>query len=257
MSDLPAAPLDRLLASQQLPVWLPQLLMTLYDGQDPDTAAGWARRIADSLGQPPFEVVHDWQARTVVPLIVQACEPAAPEQATGEPKTGEPTTGEQAGADLQRMHARAAAGERFGEADWRVAIEPVLRTLYQQAYGYAEAYATARASALAYAHANDFSESGAIQFADSYAKLSTDSNRKSYAESNAVANAAVLAAAYASGDAQAYADSYPFALVHACAHACANQADHAGDEATTQVERRQAAYARLAEGLADSLARFG
>ncbi|HEX8078898.1 MAG TPA: hypothetical protein VF557_01675 [Jatrophihabitans sp.] len=253
MSDPPggAVTFERLLASGQLPAWLPQLLMTLYDGQDPGTAAGWARRIADSLGQAPFEVVHDWQARTVVPLILRACEPAVPEQVTDQPSPDEA-----AGADLQRMHARAAAGERFGEADWRAAIEPALRTLYQQAYGYAEAYATARASAIAYAHANDFSESGAIQFADSYAKMSTDSNRKSYAESNAVANAAVLAAAYASGDAQAYADSYPFALVHACAHACANQADQAGDEATTQVERRQAAYTRLAEGLADSLARF-
>lgn len=251
---------ERLLASVQLPAWLPQLLMTLYDGQKSDTATGWARRIAGSLEQAPFEMVHDWQARTVVPLILQACEPATTMQAISEQATGEPAPGGPAGADLQRMHARSAAGERFGEADWRAAIEPALRKLYQQAYGYAEAYATARASALAYAHANDFSESGAVQFADSYARLSTESNRKSYAESNAAANAAVLAVAYASGDAQAYAESYPSALAHACAHACANQAGQpgqAGDEATIQVERRRAAYTRLAEGLADSLARFG
>lgn len=278
VTDPPAgsATFQRLLASEQLPAWLPQLLTTLYDGQHPDAATRWGQRVADSFEQAPFEVVHDWQARTVVPLILQACEPGTLEPEAPEPGTPEPTS-----ADLRQLHARAADGERFGEAEWQAAIEPVLRALYRQAYGYAEAYATARASALAYAQANDFSESGAVEFADSYAKLSTDSNRKSYTEANAVANAAVLAAAYASGDAQAYAEAYPFALVHACAHACANQAcpesqaepatqadrsgpagagvagaGAAGDEAATRAERRQAAYARLANGLAESLTRF-
>lgn len=273
MTDPPggAATFQRLLASEQLPAWLPQLLTTLYDGQHPDVAARWGRRVVDAFEQAPFEVVHDWQARTVVPLMLQACKPEATESEALESEAPEPEAieseaPEPAGAGLRRMHTRAADGERFGEVEWRAAIEPVLRALHRQAYGYAEAYATARASALAYAHANDFSESGAVEFADSYAKLSTDSNRNSYTEANAVANAAVLAAAYASGDAQAYAEAYPFALVHACAHACANQASPAtqadrsvpadAGPAADRAERRQAAYARLADGLVDSLARL-
>lgn len=267
MTDPPAGaePFEQLLACFALPAWLPPVLKTLYEGQDPDTAARWGRRVADSLralrrtrgdAEPPFEAVHDWQARTVVPLMLQACELQRCEPAACEPA-----------AALRRMHARAAAGERFGEAEWQAAIEPALHELYQHAYGYASAYATAHASASAYASANDFSQSGAAQFADSYAELSTVANRQSYARSNAVANAAVLATAYASGDAQAYGQTYPFALAHACAHAFANRRRSAGEQAglagaepagseqpTDQVERRRAAYARLADGLADSLA---
>jgi len=278
----PAATFERLLGSGQLAPWLQQLLTALHDGQDPATAARWGQRIADSLltlrraegdGQLPFEVVHDWQARCVVPLMLQAAAPAGNEPASVERPASGSADGEPMGkaamASLPRMHERAAAGERFGEADWRAAIEPALRQLYRHAYGYAEAYATARASASAYASANDFSEQGALEFADSYAKLSTDANRQSYTEANAVANAALLAAAYASGDLRAYAQTYPFALAHACAHAYANSA---GQAAATEAgspgeigsaggqpgpaERRQAAYTRLAGGLADSLSRI-
>jgi hypothetical protein len=271
MTDSPAgaAPLEQLLASGSMPAWLPQLLMALYDGQNPDSAARWVRQVADALRQVPFAVVHDWQASAVVPLMLQACDPASCQQDTGEP----------AAADLQQLHERAAAGERFDQAQWRAALEPALRELYRHAYSSAEAYATARASASAYASANNFSERGAIEFADAYAKLSTDSNRKSYAESNAIANAVVLSTAYASGDEQAYAETYPSALAHACAHAYANtantantadtaeQADRpqpdsgrqAGDkptsQPTTQAERLLAAYTRLADGLVDSLSR--
>ncbi len=262
VSEPPAAAdadaFEQLIASIALPAWLPLVLTTLYagcGGPGSDAAARWARRVeaclrdlgpARSEAGPPFEAVHDWQARTVVPVMRQACsaacEPAAREAAT----------------ELGRLHARAAAGERFDEARWRAAIEPALRELYTHAYGYADAYATARASASAYAQANDFSEAGAIEFADSYAKLSADANRQSFAESNAVANAAVLAAAYASGDGRAYAESYPFALVQACAHAWADQSDQPdgqpADRPDSRAERRRAAYARLADGLIDSLA---
>lgn len=239
---------EQFLASGQLPAWLPQVLSTLYDGQDPDTAARWGRRIVECCRSSvlPFAVVHHWQAGTVVPMM--AAEVIA----------------EQPAAELRRMHARAAAGEEFDEADWRAAIEPVLRGLYSDAYGYADAYATAHASASAYAKANNFSPDGAIRFAESYAADSTEANRQSYAESNAVANATMLAAAYASNDAQAYAEAYPFALLHACAHAWANrtrpatdQAEDADQAAADRTARRQAGYARLADGLADSSARLG
>jgi hypothetical protein len=246
MSDPPIDPaaFEQFLAAGRLPQWLPLVLTTLSDGYqaaDPGAAARWRRRIVDSVRQVPFTAVHDWQAGTVVPMMAAADHPDA--------------------GHLRQLHAQAAAGERFGEAEWRAAIEPVLRELYRQAYGYAEAYATAHASASAYASANNFSPDGAVRFADSYAADSTEANRQSYAESNAVANAAMLAAAYASGDARAYAEAYPFALLNACAHAAGNQpaAGPAENSAPTsdadRAARRLAGYARLAEGLADGLAR--
>lgn len=235
---------EQLLASGRLPAWLPHLLSTLYDGQEPQAAARWSRRIAEccrpSAPGNGLAVVHDWQARTVIPLVRQACSESA----------GEPAD------QLRRMHERAAAGDRFAEADWRAAVEPVLHELYRHAYGYADAYAAAHASASAYARANNFSTAGAVEFADSYAAQSTDANRESFAWANAIANAAVLAAAYASSADQAYAESYPFALLNACAHALANQTE-AEDSAPDRAARRQAAYARLADGLVDSIVRLG
>lgn len=240
------------------PGWLHQVIGTLFHGQDPAAATGWARRLYDLLDRtdPPFAVMHDWQARTVIPLMAQACHPAE-----GEPAEQADAAELPDAAALHRLHARAAGGERFDQAEWRAAIEPVLLQVYRHAYGYAEAYATAHASASGYAQANNFSPDGAVRFADSYAADSTDANRAAFAESNAVANAAVLAAAYASGDAQAYAEAYPFALLNACAHASANRAEpaagQAGDSTSDRATRRRAAYARLAGGLADSLARLG
>jgi hypothetical protein len=220
----------------QLPAWPHQVLVTLFHGQDGDTAARWARRLFEELrrtdGQLAFEVVHDWFARTVVPM-------ASPDATR-----------------LRELHARAAAGERFGEPDWLAALEPVLHDLYRDAYDYATAYATARASASAYAKANNFSSDGAVRFADSYAADSTEANRQSYAESNAIATAAALARASATADAAALAEAYPFALLHACAHASAHRAAGAEASDRDRAARRQAAYAHLADGLADSLARM-
>ena len=249
VSDPPgeAATFEQLLASGRLPAWLTQLLRTLYDGQESEAAARWSRRIVECCRQSApgdgLAVVHDWQSRTVIPLVRRACFEAA----------GEPVD------QLRRMHERAAAGERFVESAWRAALEPVLRELYRHAYGYADAYASAHASASAYARANNFSPEGAVRFADSYAADSTGANRESFAEANAIANAAMLAAAYASGAAQGYAEAYPFALLNACAHAFANQTGTvAGQaEASDRAARRQAAYARLADGLVDSIARLG
>lgn len=245
---------EQVLGSGRSPAWLPQVLGVLHDGQDPETAARWERRVVGCWSAVlPFTVVHDWQARTVVPMMV-AAEPAG--TAAEEPAGGPTATAEQPAVELQRMHARAAAGDRFEEAGWRAVLEPVLYQLYRDAYGYADAYATAHASASAYASANNFSPDGAVRFAESYAADSTEANRQSYAESNAVATAALLAAAYATHDHQAYADAYPFALLHACAHASANRARPAADEAD-RAARRQATYAHLADGLADSFARMG
>ncbi|HST47704.1 SpcZ [Jatrophihabitans sp.] len=234
------------LRADQLPAWLPPVLATLYAGYaDGDSgnsdASRWAHRLAGLVAErgAALVVLHDWQARTVVPMMAES---AAAAGLTAP-----------AALALQQLHARAAAGERFGEAGWRAVLEPALRELYRHAYGYAEAYTSAHASASAYAQANDFTEQGAVSFAESYAAMSAGANRDSFAEANAVANAAVLAAAYATGDPQAYAEAYPFALVQACAHAWANTAEPEGQPGDP-ARRRQPAYARLAKGLADSCA---
>jgi hypothetical protein len=230
--------------TSDLPPWLAQVVAVLSDGQNPAAATDWMRRIHDELerldGRVPFSVVHDWQANTVAPMLVEA----------GARRGGAAALQQ----SVQALHARALAGERVAEAEWIAALEPALRELYRDAYAYADAYATARTNALAYANANGFSENGAIEFADGYAKLNTSANVRSYADANAIANARALAAAYATADAQAYTECYPFAYVHACAYATA----HAGQDEqhdTGITERHRAAYAQLADGLADSLAR--
>ena len=210
----------------------------------------WADRLAVLLGELaaplPAAALHDWLARTVLPLAAEVAEPAGPVE------------------NLRELHARAAAGEPIAEPDWRAVLEPALRELYRRAYGYAEAYATAHASALGYARANGFTEQGAVCFAESYAGSSTDANRDAFAEANAGAHAALLAAAYAGGDPRALAEAYPFALVQACALAWANGAEPArpppapaagAESADGQPgDRVRQAWLRLADGLVDSCA---
>ncbi|MGW5938252.1 SpcZ [Streptomyces celluloflavus] len=223
-----------------LPAWAAQLVGVLFDGQDAAAARDWARRVHGELGRlggrVPLGVVHDWHARVVAPMLAEASVrhggAAGPHHA------------------VRLLHTRTLAGERVPEADWTAALEPALREVYRHAYGYADACATAGAQAHAYAIANGFGEERAAEFAETYAQLNTGANARSYADANALANARALAAAYTAGDARAYARTYPFARVQAYAHA------HAGrDGAAGQEERHRAAYGRLADGLADSLAR--
>lgn len=247
--DLSPAAVD--LPADALPTWLPPVLATLIDGcgGGSDASAGWLRRIGGQLhasgGAVPFAVVHDWQARTVLPMMLAALEPAEPSEASDSM------------AALQRLHARAAGGEPAEESAWRAALEPALYELYRLAYDHAASYASAHASASAYASANNFSPDGAVSFAESYATHSADTNRQSFAESNAPAAAAALAAAYAlpdGGTEAAFAEAYPFALVRACAQAAAGAARRPVD---SDGQGRRQAYLRLADGLADSLDRLG
>jgi hypothetical protein len=258
--------LDLVPAGVDHPSWLPPVLAILFDGcgggsgvasgggSGTSAATGWLRRIGSQLhasgGAVPFAVVHDWQARTVVPMMLATVEPAG---------SAEPCEASDSMATLQRLHARAVAGEPAECSVWLEALEPALHGLYRLAYDYAGSYASAHASATAYATANNFSPDGAVSFAESYAAHSADANRQSFAEANAPVTAAALAAAYARQDDRAYAEAYPFALVRACAHAVAASgvtAEQAGDPDQLR-RRRQAAYQRLADGLADSLARLG
>ncbi|MGI5336091.1 SpcZ [Streptomyces sp. CA-181903] len=242
-----------------LPDWLVQLAGALWDGQTgpdgrtgPDVqdvqdaqngqggqgseAAGeWARRVHDACarldGRVPLTVVHDWHARTVVPLLAGPDE-AVPYEA------------------VRALHLRAAAGEPVAEDAWAGALEPVLRDVHRRAYPYGDAFATAASNALAWARTNDYGEAEAQEFADGYAELSTGANVTSYADANALVHARALAAAYAAADPAAYAACYPFASVNAYALALAGQ-----DTADGREERRRAACGRLAAGLAESLER--
>ncbi|MGK5639797.1 SpcZ [Streptomyces sp. URMC 126] len=222
-----------------LPGWLAQFAGALWDGQGADAAGEWARRVHAACarldGRVPLAVVHDWHARTVVPLLAEDGREAA---GTGPYEA------------VRALHPRAAAGEPVAEDAWAAALEPALRDTHRRAYPYADAFATAEANALAWARTNDYGETEAAEFADGYAKLNTGANVTSYADANALVHARALAAAYAAGDPVAYAATYPFAAVNAYALALAGQ-----ETADGRDERQRAAYERLAAGLADSLER--
>ncbi|MBH1934342.1 SpcZ [Streptomyces sp. AV19] len=213
-----------------LPDWLVQLAGALWDGQDPDAAGEWARRMYDACarldGRVPFGVVHDWHARTVAPLLGEGQE------------------------DVRALHLRALAGESVAEDAWAAVLEPALRDVHRRAYPYADAFATAAANARAWARTNDYGETEAEEFADGYARLNTGANVTSCADANALVHARASAAAFAAGDAVAYAACYPFAAVNAYALALAGQ-----DTADGREERHRAACGRLADGLAESLER--
>ncbi|MBC2876591.1 SpcZ [Streptomyces sp. TYQ1024] len=219
-----------------LPDWLVQLTGALWDGLEPGTAGEWARRVHDACvrldGRIPLTVVHDWHARTVVPLL--AGPGATPYEA------------------VRALHLRAAEGEPVAEDAWAAALESALRDVHRRAYPYADAFATAASNALAWARTNDYGEAEAREFADGYAELNTGANVTSYADANALVHARALAAAYAAADPAAYAACYPFAAVNAYALALAGQGT---DTVDGREERRRAACGRLAAGLAGSLER--
>ncbi|MEU3187614.1 SpcZ [Streptomyces sp. NPDC006923] len=238
LEAVPEPPGDK--GPAETPPWPAQVVAALFEGQDPAVSKDWARRVHSELvrlgGQVPFTVVHDWHARVVVPMLAEA-----------SARDGGDTAPQRA---LLHLHTRALAGERIGEAEWSAALGPVVREAHRRAYAYEDAFATAYAGAHGYARANGFEESAAAEYAGTYATMNTGANAESYADANALANTPVLALAYATGDARAYAEAYPFAQARVCAHA------HAGRrQAEGRPERLRAAHGRLADGLAEALAR--
>ena len=204
-----------------LPSWLGRLLDALSEGLAP--VEDWAGRVHASLvrlnGRVPFSVLHDWQAGSVWPLLSPVVGPS----------------------ELAGLHARAGAGQAVPAETWRVALEPALRAIYHRAYDYDSGYAVNYANAEVYGLANDFGEQGTREYAEYYAELATGANRKASADANAIAVSEVLADCFAAAGA-GYAESFPDAAVGAYARACDDPA---------------VAYRRLADGLADSLARAG
>ncbi|RZU53337.1 amino acid adenylation domain-containing protein [Krasilnikovia cinnamomea] len=120
-------------------------------------------------------------------------------------------------ADADRL--AALYGKSSTAQQWQAALEPVLRAVYHKAYGYADAWAVAHASGVSYASDNDFTEAETVEFARTYAALSTDANLAAFTAANTTANARLLADAYATGDPDALAATYPQALRNAYAAA--------------------------------------
>lgn len=100
-----------------LPKWLERLVVWFFDHQTFDDAKVWGLAFYAEIdwlnGDVPFSVLHDWQARYVVPKVAKDAE-----------KRGLAIEPYQA---LVEMHVKAAAGEKFAIARWA----EVLR----QAYG--------------------------------------------------------------------------------------------------------------------------
>ncbi|WP_405362845.1 SpcZ [Kitasatospora sp. NBC_00085] len=217
------------------PEWLRGVGEALFEAMEADAARDWARRVHLELvrldGEVPFGVVHDWHHRSVQPVLVEASE-----------RRGGVAARHQAVADL---HERASNGEWIGETAWAAELRPALRELYGYAYAYADAYAAAASAAGAYALANGYGEAEAAAYGASYAELNTEANARAHADANALANAPAVAGALAATDPAAYAATYPAARVRAVVRA------HAEQDRT----RTRDVGARLADGLADSLAR--
>jgi hypothetical protein len=211
-----------------LPAWIARLLDALYEGLAAEDAnvQDWAAKVHAELvrlaGQVPFSVVHDWHAATVLALL----EPIWP--ASG----------------LAGLHAQAGAGEGVPAEAWWAELEPALRAIYHRAYDYDSGYAVNYANAEVYGLANDFGEEGTREYASYYADLATGANRRASADANAIAVGRALADCFANSDPVGYAESFPDAAVRAYAQALADVGI-------------SLPYRRLADGLADSLARAG
>lgn len=221
------------------PDWLAQVSEVLSDGMDADAARDWEHRVRRELerldGRVPFGVVHDWHCSAVGPVLAEASvrhgRSDAPHRA------------------VLALHADALRGGRVDGTTWRAALEPALRELFQHAYPYAEAYAASAAAAGSFALANGYEPAEAARYGETYAELNTTANVRAHADANALANSAALAAAYAAADPDAYAGTCPFARVRAVVRVAADRQDEHGEHG------ERAVRARLADGLADCLAR--
>jgi hypothetical protein len=213
--------------------WLAQVVTALFCGQEPAVASAWAMRTGPGLvrlgSRVPFSVVHDWHARTVIPLLGGVC--ADQEAACA-------------------LHGRALGGSRVTEAEWAAALEPALRPVYHRAYAYDQAYRVNYESAMAYGTANGFGEQGTREYAAYYAGLATGANRRAFADASAIACARACAAAFATADPVAYAGTCPYAAARAYARALAGGGPDGGRGVPEPT-----AYRRLADGLAASLGR--
>nr|UYZ50070.1 hypothetical protein [Streptomyces mirabilis] len=223
--------------------WVSELTDVLRADRPGPAGPGGARPGPATELRPRFpavtlDVVHEWHLRTVVPLLTEAAA-----------RSGRATA---ACARLAAVHGRAREAGTVGEEEWFDVLEPVLRQVYRDAYGFQRAFAAAYESARSYAAANGYDAAGAHRYGTDYAELTTEPNTRAFAEANALANARAVAAAFATGDADAFARTFPAARTRAVARALA-----AGTaQAPRDVDARFAsAYTELVAGLRSALHR--
>ncbi|MFJ5520891.1 hypothetical protein ACIQB4_28060 [Streptomyces griseoluteus] len=216
----------------------------LHDELPPDVRDGWARRLYallqeqyghDSVTGPPvnrgLSVVHDWQGRTVLPLVAEILSggQSLPFSA------------------LAGLHTAAAAGRPDAPDAWRTALHPVLLHLHAAAYDRTSAYAEGHRGALEYALSQGRSPAEADAYGHEYAELSTTANALAFAEAHALALSDALARAYAADDDTAYAHTCPASQVRVVVRAWdrVSPDERAGDDP----------LARMSDGLLSALAR--
>ena len=178
-------------------------------------------------GRIPFSVIHDWHANTVVPLVIDISNHAGPNpwQGADRPKA------------LQDLHVVALAGRSIAADKWR----PVLHDAFAHIY------------------------------ADNRLSPAVTSTRRYSLDETIAMNANAYAGAYASADADAFAHAYWLAEYSLDAYAdlavtaygiVQRHAELISDPDPDYdrynhlgYEQRSVAFARLADGLVESLAR--
>lgn len=188
--------------------------------------------IGDCDTAPSLRVVHDWYARALGPMLIEAS------AARG---------GSSAQEAVQDMHIRALAGEAHAEDAWCTALEPALREIFEHAYPYTRAYTTAANAASAYAASHGYPDDEARRYGDSYAELNTTANARVHATANAKAHARALARAFSTGNTTAYTETYPAARLRAAVRSLT----------ATDPTRVPAIWSHLGETLAETLTAAG
>ncbi|MFJ6984653.1 MULTISPECIES: hypothetical protein [unclassified Streptomyces] len=221
------------------PAWLWRLARVLHAALPPDSADGWAVRLAAAPYPPGLRAAHRWQETTVLPLLAAHTPPAD----------------RAALAPLGTLHGDAARGTPAAPDTWRAALEPALRPLFDAAYDRPGAYAEAHRNARAYAVAAGHDPAEADAYGHAYARLSIEAGARDTADAHAEAVGRALAHAYATDCAQRYADSWPDAHLRAVLRATAASAAPAPAAPVPGApgEPRQTPVTALAEGLLTAL----
>jgi hypothetical protein len=224
---------------QIMPLWLAKAADTLFDARlieaapfFPDgSAKTWGLRFYGELkrldGKVPFSVIHDWHANTVGPLVVEFSRLPDPN----------PWRGEDSPEALEKMHAAALAGRQIAAKEWQAVLLNAFRHIHAggrigPAVTVAKRYTLDETIAMsADAYANAYSKSNAEMLA--HAHWNSDAGLDAYT------GCAVNAYGIVQSHAKLLADPNP-------------NYDHYQN---LGVKHRIIAFARLADGLVECLAR--
>ena len=139
------------------------------------------------------------------------------------------------------MHRRACHADAISEEAWRRALEPALHAIYLHSYPYEEAFAVMANAGNNYALQHGYPADEAKKYGEQYAELNACANARLFSAANADANSRAYAEAFVRADHDLLARAYPGAYVRACVSLARAE--------------RAALYARLADGLIDSVQR--